>query len=153
MQGLKDNRSWFLTMLLTAITGGIYGMYLLHVMARDTNIACANDGKRTRGLLAVILLSMVTLGIYSLVWQLMIISRWENNAVQAGQTPRCTLVSYLLWTLLGSMIIVGPFIASYKYIHGFNQACAIYNAGATAPAAAPATNVTVNVNTDSTPEA
>lgn len=150
MQRLKDNRGWFVTMLLSAITGGIYGMYLMHVMARDTNIACANDGKHTRGLLAFILLSMVTLGIYALVWQLMIISRWENNAVQAGQKPRCTLVAYLLWTLL--LPGIGSMIASYKYIHGFNQACAIYNAGAAAPAA-PAANVTVNINTDSTPQA
>jgi hypothetical protein len=153
MQNLKDNRGWFVTMLLSCITCGIYGMYLTHVMARDTNIACAKDGKHTRGLLAVILLSMVTLGIYGLVWTLKIISRWENNAIQAGQTPRCTLVSYLLWMLLGSMLCgIGSLIASYKYIHGFNQACAIYNAGAAAPAA-PAANVTVNVNTDSTPQA
>ena len=37
--------------------------------------------------------------------------------------------SILLWYILGSFIIVGPFIALHKIIHGLNDLCYAYNAG------------------------
>jgi hypothetical protein len=38
--------------LLSAITGGIYGWWRIHVLARDMNLMCGEDGKKTRGFLA-----------------------------------------------------------------------------------------------------
>lgn len=32
------------------------------------------------------------------------------------------------WNILGSLIIVGPFIYTYKLLHAMNDLCADYNA-------------------------
>ena len=124
---LKDDRNWFLVLLLTIITFGIYMLYLIHVMAKDTNEACKEDGNNTWGLGLYLLLSIFTFGIGPIIWQCMIISRWENYAGKNGEIPKCTIISYLLWYILGSFIIIGPIIAFVKFIKGFNQTCKIYN--------------------------
>lgn len=36
--------------------------------------------------------------------------------------------TYWLWNILGSLIIVGPFIYTYKLLHVKNDLCADYNA-------------------------
>lgn len=126
---LNENRNWLVAILLTIITFGIYGLYLIHVMARDTNTACSNvDHHTTLGLLVYILVSMITGGLFSLIWMILIIMRWENFAKIAGEQPKCTLVSYLCWMIFGSLIIIGPIVAFAKMIAGFNQCCALYNA-------------------------
>ncbi|MDD4839932.1 MAG: DUF4234 domain-containing protein [Clostridia bacterium] len=124
---LKDNRSFIGTFLLTIVTAGIYGFYLIYVMARDTNIACAEDGKHTLGLALNILLSIVTFGIYSLIWSCIIISRWGNFQLKYGKSPRVTVTSYLLWMILGAFIIIGPLVAYCKFLNCFNDTCSIYN--------------------------
>jgi hypothetical protein len=35
--------------LLSMITGGIYGWWRIHVLARDMNLMYEGDGKKTRG--------------------------------------------------------------------------------------------------------
>lgn len=124
---LNENRNWFVCLLLTFITLGIYGLYLIHCVAKETNISCKEDGKNTMGLLLYILLSIVTFGIWGIIWTCLVISRWENKASQAKEQPKCTLVSYLLWSILGSLIFVGPIVAYAKMIGGLNQANRLYN--------------------------
>ena len=125
---LNEDRNWIIALLLTIITFGIYGLYLVYVMARDTNTACSNvDHQTTMGLLVYILLDIITSGIFSIIWTVLIILRWENFAKLAGEKPKCTVGSFLLWSIVGSLIIIGPIVAFAKYINGFNQCCALYN--------------------------
>jgi hypothetical protein len=49
--------------LLSMITSGIYGMWRIHVLARDMNLMCEGDGKKTRGFLAVFFFGLITFGI------------------------------------------------------------------------------------------
>ena len=37
--------------LLTMITGGLYFWWRIHVLARDVNVMCKGDGKKTGGFL------------------------------------------------------------------------------------------------------
>lgn len=124
---LNENRNWFVCLILTVITFGIYELYLLHVMARETNISCKEDNKHTMGLLLLILLSLLTCGIWSIVWMCLIISRWEEKARRCGEHPSCSILAYLLWSILGSLIIIGPLIAFILMMKGFNQANRLYN--------------------------
>lgn len=124
---LNENRNWFVCLLLTVITFGIYELYLIHVMASETNISCKEDNKHTMGLLLFILLTIITFGIWSIVWMCLLISRWEDKATRAGERPACSIVAYLLWSILGMMIFIGPLIAYVLMIKGFNQANRLYN--------------------------
>lgn len=124
---LRTDRGLLKLILLTVITFGIYGLYFTYKFAADMNVACNGDGKHTRGLLAQILLNIITLGIYSFFWMYGVGERINTACVRAGIPSRCTGGSLLLWEIFGSLIVVGPFVAMHKMIHGLNDVCALYN--------------------------
>ncbi|MDR1585263.1 MAG: DUF4234 domain-containing protein [Prevotellaceae bacterium] len=112
MQKLTTNRGFWLTLLLSIVTLGIYGLYLQYAFAKETNIACREDGKKTNGLVVFILLSIITLGIYSIVWECGWINRCNNYLVKHGKPEGLQVSTYLLtifllgWLTLGVMYIV-----------------------------------------------
>jgi len=101
-----------LTLLLSIITFGIYGWYLIYAFAKETNIACKDDNKKTTGLLLYIILSIVTLGIYAIVWECMWINRCneylrKNNKPDGLQVSTFLLTIFLLgWLTVGIMFLV-----------------------------------------------
>ena len=142
---LKTNRGLFKTILLTIVTLGIYQLYLRHAWAKETNIACNGDGKKTTGLLLLCLFGILTLGIYVIVWHWKFANRTEAFLKANGKSARISGLGWFLWSWLGAMIVVGPLIALYRLIHQANDVNEIYNAqleaaaSATAEEAAPAT--------------
>ena len=124
---LRDNRSSLLVILLSIITFGIYGFILVYQLAEDTNEACASDGKNTLGLLAYIILTILTAGIFSIIWWVLIVDRWNAYLQKNGKGIRITPIGYLLWTTIGSFIIIGPFVALHQSIHTMNDVAATYN--------------------------
>lgn len=59
---LPTSRGFIKAFLLNLVTLGFYNWYLIHCFAKETNIACAEDGRNTKGLVAYVLLSMITFG-------------------------------------------------------------------------------------------
>ena len=112
MTKLAENRGFWLTLLLSIVTFGIYGWYLIYSFARETNIACKDDNKKTTGLLLFVLLSIVTGGIYSIIWFCMWIDRCnvylrKNNKPDGLQVATYILTIFLLgWLTLGIMYLV-----------------------------------------------
>ena len=125
---MKTNRSLLVLILLSFLTLGIYPLFFWHGFARDMNIVNANDGKKTRGILARIVFSVLTLGIYDFVWLYSAGERISINSHRYGIHCNTTGSSVLLWYILGSFIIAGPFVALHKLIDGLNKLCANYNA-------------------------
>lgn len=122
MEKLNSQRSFIGVLLLNIITFGIYGCYLVYAMAREVNLSCAADGKKTNGLIVMFLLSIITFGIYSFIWMYGVSNRMKNAGADIDGS------NVLLWVILGSLIIVGPFIAMYKIIKALNYVNAQYNA-------------------------
>ncbi|MDR1973697.1 MAG: DUF4234 domain-containing protein [Bacteroidales bacterium] len=112
MSRLTTNRGFWLTLLLSIVTLGIYQLYLIYAFAKETNIACREDGKKTSGLVAYFFLSIVTLGIYGIVWECRWITRCNNYLVKNGKKEGLSLSTYLLtlfllgWLTIGIMYIV-----------------------------------------------
>ena len=112
MERLTTNRGFWTTLLLTIVTLGIYQWYLIYAFARETNIACREDGNNTRGLLAFILFTILTLGIYGIIWQIMLVNRRCNYLSRHGKPEVLPLSTYLLtifllgWLTLGIMYLV-----------------------------------------------
>jgi hypothetical protein len=113
--------------LLSAITGGIYGWWRIHVLARDMNLMCGEDGKKTRGFLAFFFFGLITIGIYDLVWLYMVGDRLHDNAHRYDLAFKESGKTVLLWFLLGSLIIVGPFIAMHIIFKNTNALADEYN--------------------------
>ena len=83
---LKTNRSALVCILLGIITLGIYGLYMIHQMAKDANTA--DQSSKVGGLLAYILLSIITLGIYSLYWNYKVCEKFANSVRASGGSVR-----------------------------------------------------------------
>jgi len=124
---IKENRSLLVVILLTIITFGFYSLFLVYELARDTNIACKEDGKNTPGLLGYIILTIITFGIYSFIWWVLVIERWDVYLRKHNAPVRITGLGYFLWSFFGSMIIIGPFVALYLAIHTMNDVAMINN--------------------------
>ncbi|MGI6768508.1 MAG: DUF4234 domain-containing protein [Bacilli bacterium] len=84
---------------------------------------------RTRGLIGYILLSIITLGIYSVIWQALLVDRRGNFCEKHGVPNRLTLLFFLLsYFILGALTLgICVIIAYVKYIHQQNDVNRIYN--------------------------
>lgn len=118
-----------MTILLSIITLGIYGLYLIHAFAKETNVACAEDGKRTNGLLVCFLLSIITLGIYAIVWDCNIINRRNSYLSRHGKPEGLQVSTYLLTLFLFGPLTLGImyFVVLYKDLNLQNEVNRTYN--------------------------
>jgi heme/copper-type cytochrome/quinol oxidase subunit 2 len=130
------NRNYVLTIILLMVTLGLYGLYWIYKLAKDVNTICNGDGKKTRGLLLFFLFSLITVGIYGYVWYFMLGDRLQENALRYGLSFKEGGGTILLWAVLGSFIIIGPFISLYIVTKNLNALALAYNTSG--PAAAQA---------------
>ena len=126
---MKTDRSMIVVILLSLITFGIYGLYFWSVLGEDVNMICSRrDGKKQMHyLIATLLLSGITLGIVPLVWITTLSSRVGEEARSRGIQTSFGGATYWLWAVLGSLIIIGPFVYLYQLCNTMNQICEDYN--------------------------
>ncbi|MDL2229517.1 DUF4234 domain-containing protein [Treponema sp. OttesenSCG-928-L16] len=126
-------RSLALYIIFSIITFGIYSLYWIYAIARDMNQLCAGDGKKTRGLAFFFFVGIITLGIYNIVWYFMLGDRLQDTAPRYGLSFKESGTAVILWMILGSFIIVGPFIALYIIIKNTNALADAFNSRMGAP--------------------
>ena len=131
--GMSTSRTFWRTFFLSIFTLMLYPLYLIERMAQTVNIACRKDGKRTWGLVPVLLCTIITLGIFPLIWNCKIINRIQNYCKTHGVECSVTKKFYLLWTLPGLLTIVGPLIALAGVLRAHKQMCILYNSLHTFP--------------------
>lgn len=125
---LKTDYNFWIYLLLTIVTCGIFHYVLIYRVSEDMNVACAGDGDETAGLVKYILLTLVTCGIYAWVWHYKLGNRLQINARRYGMEFQENGTTILLWMLLGSFIFgIGTFIAMYIIINNVNKICEAYN--------------------------
>lgn len=134
-RGMRTNRTFWRSVLLTVVTLGIYPIYLIENIAADTNISCSRDGRRTWGAFPVFTLGIITLGIFPLIWHCQVICRYRHLCEQNGKECRISVKFFLLWALLGVFTLVGPMIAIARFIAAYTQSCRIFNETHTFPLA------------------
>ena len=113
--------------LLSILTLGVYYLYRYYVLARDVNVMCKGDGKKTGGLIAQIFFGLITFGIYNIVWLYMLGDRLQDNAPRYNLTFKESGGTVVLWHILGSFIIVGPFIALHIIFKNVNALADRFN--------------------------
>lgn len=115
--------------LLGIITFGIYQLVVLTKISSEINlIASKNDGKSTMNFcLIAFIFSWLTLGIAPLVWWHRICNRIGNEQIRRGLPQTVSAGTFWGWNIIGSLIVVGPFIFLYKFLHAMNDICANYN--------------------------
>lgn len=126
---LKTNRGLLKFVLLSIITFGIYGIVVLSGISGDINlIASRYDGKKTvHYCLVYFVFSWLTLGIYPLVWYHGLSNRIGNELKRRNISYSFGAGTFWGWGVLGSLIIVGPFIYNYKLFKSMNLLSEDYN--------------------------
>ncbi len=118
----KTNYSMIKTILLSLITFGIYGLVVYSNMSTDINlIASKYDGKKTMHYcLLVFVFSWLTFGIAPIVWCHKISARIGNELARRGIAYSFGAGSFWGWNVLGSFIVVGPFVYMHKLCTAMN---------------------------------
>lgn len=156
VQILPSNRKVWKILLLSIVTLGIYGLVLWFAMSKETNVACKEDGKHTRGFWGAIGLSIITLGIYGIVWvckwlnrEYSFLLRHNHNGILSGKgylvyfffmiiviyfpviLLSAGMVSYSDYSVISlGCSIIQLIIAIYlmtSYVRQHNMVCRIYN--------------------------
>lgn len=122
-----QRREFWMVLLLTIVTCGIYHYFYLYQMTKDINTMAGNDGKTVDPTLAVIL-SIVTCGIYDIWWYYQMGNRMQTmgtvNAIPVEENG----TTYLLWYLLGFVVCgLGIWVAMYLFIKNFNNLAFAFN--------------------------
>ena len=127
---LKTNKGLAKYISLSIITLGIYGLVVMSSVSNDINIVASRyDGKKTMHYcLLAFLIGPITLGIADLVWFHKISNRIGNELKRRNIAYSFSCADYWLWNVLGSFIIIGPFIYYHKLFKAINLMCADYNA-------------------------
>lgn len=127
---LKTNRGLAKCILLSLITFGIYGIVYMSSISSDINIIASRyDGKKTMHFcLMALIVAPLTLGIYGLIWYHNLSNRIGSELSRRGIDYSFSAKDFWLWNILGSLIIVGPFIYIHKLSTAMNLLAEDFNA-------------------------
>ena len=121
-------RSLVKMVLLGLITAGIYPLVIWSRIVTEMNIAASRkDGKRTMPYCAMLMLAPVTLGIYPFVWMHHFCKRVDQQLKIRSCDYRFGASDFWLWGVLGSLILVGPFVFIHKMMKSMNLINSHYN--------------------------
>ena len=126
---LKTNRGLLKYILLGIITLGIYPLVFMSSISNDINIICSRyDGKKTMHYcLLFFLIGPLTFGIGFIVWAHKISARIGAELSRRGIAYSFGAADYWLWNVIGSIIVVGPFIYLHKLAKAMNLLSEHYN--------------------------
>lgn len=126
---LKTNKGLLKTILLSMITFGIYPLVVMSAVSNDINIVASRyDGKKTMHYcLLFFLIAPITCGIGAIVWSHKISNRIGAELRRRGIAYSFSATDYWLWNVLGSLIVVGPFVYMHKMFKAVNLMNAHYN--------------------------
>ncbi len=129
---LTTDRGLLKYLLLGIITFGIYPIVVMSIISSEINVVAQRyDGKHTMHYcLMAFIFSWLTLGIAPFVWFHRLSARIGDEQVRRGLPKTISAGSFWGWYVLGSFIVVGPFIYVYKLLHSMNDICANFNAKA-----------------------
>ena len=126
---LKTNRGLLKLILLSIVTCGIYPLVLYSAISSDINtIASRYDGKKTMHYcLLIFVVTPLTCGIASLVWIHRISNRIGNELKRRGINYHFSAGTFWLWSVLGSLIGIGPLVYTHKMLKAMNKLSEHYN--------------------------
>ena len=106
---------------LGILTLGIYPLVIMCRIVTELNIAASRyDGERTVSYLGAMLLAPITLGTFPFVWIHDLCRRIGAELTRRGIGYGFGASSFWLWGVLGSFILVGPFIFVHKLMKAMN---------------------------------
>ena len=126
---LKTNKSLLKFILLTFVTFGIYPVVVLTAVTNEINLVASRyDGKKTMHFcLLLFIVAPITCGIGAIVWAHRLSNRIGAELKRRGIDYNFSASDLWLWDVLGSLIVIGPFVYVHKMFKAMNLINAHYN--------------------------
>ncbi len=125
---LPTRRSLVKMIFLRLLTLGIYPLVIFSRISQEINmVASRHDGRRTMSYLGCCMLSPFTLFIAPIVWEHRLCVRIGDELQRRTIPYKFGASAFWLWNVLGSLILVGPFIYTHKLMKAMNLLNADYN--------------------------
>ena len=126
---MTTHRGLWKLLFLSLITFGIYPLFFYASIANDVNVICSRyDGKKTMNYwLLFFLVAPLTCGIGALVWCHRISNRIGDEMKRRNLPHAISAGTFWGWNLLGSLIVIGPFVYIYKLCRAMNILSQDYN--------------------------
>lgn len=126
---LRTDRGLAKMILLSLLTFGIYALVVESHIGEELNlIAGRHDGRRTMHFcLIYFLFSWLTLGIAPIVWYHRTSDRMHGELVRRQIDYDFGATDFWLWCILGSLIVIGPYVYIYKRMKAMNLINEDYN--------------------------
>ena len=126
---LKTNKGLIKYILLSIITFGIYPLVVMSSISSDVNIVASRyDGKKTMHFcLLFFIVAPITFGIASFVWYHRISNRIGNELKRRNVAYNFGAADFWLWNIIGSIIVIGPFVYLHKLFKATNKMNEHYN--------------------------
>lgn len=124
---LPTKRGLLKYILLGLITFSIYQIVVLSKISSEINTVARQDRRHTLHYLLMLLLTPLTLGIFTLIWFHNLSDRIGNELKRRNIPYNFGASSFWLWNVLGSLIVVGPYVYIHKLLHAMNMINGSYN--------------------------
>ena len=126
---LKTNKGLLKTILLSLITFGIYSLVVMSSVSNDINVVASRyDGKKTMHFcLLAFIIAPITFGIGGIVWYHKVSNRIGAELKRRGIDYSFSAADFWLWNVIGSIIVVGPFVYLHKMFKAVNLMNEHYN--------------------------
>ncbi len=126
---LRTDRGLAKMILLSLITFGIYALVVESHIGEELNlIASRHDGRRTMHFcLIYFIFSWLTIGIAPIVWYHRTSDRMHGELVRRQIDYDFGATDFWLWCVLGSLIVIGPYVYIYKRMKAMNLINEDYN--------------------------
>ena len=125
---LQTNRSMWKLVLLEFLTFGIYGIIFFIPFSFDLDkIAPKRDHTKTMNYLWAHILAIFTMNIVIDIWHYGIACRVEEALERRNIDYNFGTTDFWKWFILGSFVLVGPFVYLHKLCTAMNLLCDSYN--------------------------
>ena len=123
MKNMKE-RSLVAYYLFSFLTLGIYALVFWGKYTKDVNDLCEGDGKKTMKFKYVVLLSIITVGIFGLVWRCKLANRLQENAerydLKFSEGGALVVIFSIFGLVLGDFILIKNFNKMTKAYNDYN---------------------------------
>ena len=124
----RTDRKVLKLILFSLLTCGLYSIFFYTPFSFDLDdIAPKRDGTKTFNYFLALILSYFTWSIVMLCWLYSVTARIEEALSQYKIDYEFGTQDFWMWHVLGSLILVGPLVFTYKLCKAMNLLCAAYN--------------------------
>ena len=125
---LKTNRNMWKLVILNILTLGIYSIVFFIPFSFDLDkVAPKADHSKTMNYVFAYILSLFTFSIVIDIWHYQTAVRVEEALERYDIDYKFSRWEFWLWFILGSFVLVGPFVYFHKLCRSMNLLCANYN--------------------------